>query len=374
MNQIALFDEEKNELAVYDTIASQLEQASNDFERLSVRDDAEKAKTIALIYNRKDLAIKFSNLMMDAEREIAKANPPAQGNQYTKKVEVTPGVTSTLDKKTLSVIRKAHSIPDDVYTQQKQASIEEGEPLTRAKLIEGAKKSEKAKAKDARTEHKKEIAKLPPVSIDNFQLHHCAIDELHKHVPAQSIDTIVTDPPYPKENLDCWTGLRNFAMHALKPDGLLVAMSGQMFLPEVIARLHCAHLHYRWTLCCYLKANGGTYSNPQRGVQRNLWKPVLVYGRKPDAWKNAQFTDYYTCEAPDKNSHEWGQAVDPFVELLEMIHTQKDSTICDPFLGGGTTALAAHKIGCGFVGADIKKECIDITNARLQGETQCHLP
>ena len=148
MGKIALYEQEENTLAVYGEIESRLDRASNDFERLSVRDDAQKAKTIALIYNRKDLAIKFSNLMMDAEREIAKDNPPAPGKR-TDLEPVKPGFTG-LNKMTLSHIRKAHSIPDDVYTQQKQAAIEEGEPLTRAKLIDAKKKVKRAEKQKAR--------------------------------------------------------------------------------------------------------------------------------------------------------------------------------------------------------------------------------
>ena len=39
--------------------------------------------------------------------------------------------------------------------------------------------------------------------------------------------------------------------------------------------------------------------------------------------------------------------------------------VCDPFLGGGTTALSARKKGCGFIGCDVDPEAIKITQERL---------
>jgi site-specific DNA-methyltransferase (adenine-specific) len=39
--------------------------------------------------------------------------------------------------------------------------------------------------------------------------------------------------------------------------------------------------------------------------------------------------------------------------------------VCDPFLGGGTTALAALSQGRNFVGADIDPSAIETAQGRL---------
>ena len=44
---------------------------------------------------------------------------------------------------------------------------------------------------------------------------------------------------------------------------------------------------------------------------------------------------------------------------------QPGDVVCDPFLGGGTTAVAALDLQCRFVGADIDADCLRITRERL---------
>ena len=53
------------------------------------------------------------------------------------------------------------------------------------------------------------------------------VDDLCPNIiePA-SLDAIITDPPYPKEFAEVWPMLAKFAAEALKPEGILVALSG----------------------------------------------------------------------------------------------------------------------------------------------------
>ena len=49
-------------------------------------------------------------------------------------------------------------------------------------------------------------------------------------------------PPYPKEYLHTWAELAEFAAYALRPGGHLLAMSGQMWLPEVMDAMNIPEL------------------------------------------------------------------------------------------------------------------------------------
>ena len=49
------------------------------------------------------------------------------------------------------------------------------------------------------------------------------------------------------------------------------------------------------------------------------------------------------------------------------------STLLDPFVGSGTTALAAIQLGRSYVGIDINKEYIDLARERT-AQTQIRLP
>ena len=48
--------------------------------------------------------------------------------------------------------------------------------------------------------------------------------------------------------------------------------------------------------------------------------------------------------------------------------TKRGDVVFDPFAGGGTTGLAAIKLGRWFLGCDIKQEYVDLANERLRQE------
>ena len=171
-----------------------------------------------------------------------------------------------------------------------------------------------------------------------------------------SVDVILTDPPYPAEYLSLWTDLAVFAKRVLKPDGLLVAMSGQMHLPQVIDRLG-EYLPYRWTMA-YLTP-GATYRAHARNVT-SAWKPVLVYGSSARG-----IHDIARSDAEDKDHHGWGQSESGISALLRA-SADPGAVVCDPFLGGGTTALVALDYRCSFVGAEIEREAYEVALVRMQ--------
>jgi site-specific DNA-methyltransferase (adenine-specific)/site-specific DNA-methyltransferase (cytosine-N4-specific) len=58
-----------------------------------------------------------------------------------------------------------------------------------------------------------------------------------------------------------------------------------------------------------------------------------------------------------------------FIKLF----TQPDDVVLDPFLGSGTTAVAAIQLARNYVGVDINPEYVDISRGRV-AETQIGLP
>ena len=73
--------------------------------------------------------------------------------------------------------------------------------------------------------------------LGTVELHQCAVSELHGVVPSASVDAVITDPPYERKALPEYGNLAAFACHALKPGGVLIAMAGSLYLPEVIASM-----------------------------------------------------------------------------------------------------------------------------------------
>jgi hypothetical protein len=174
-----------------------------------------------------------------------------------------------------------------------------------------------------------------------------------------SIDAIFTDPPYPKDCLPLWGELAKFAKHHLKPGGVLLAMTGNLYIPDILAMLG-EHLTYQWQLACTLP---GQHSEVHAAwVNNQMWKPILVYRNGGDLVNIG--SDLFQNEGKDKDFHVWGQGVDGYRWQIEHF-TKPNDLICDPFLGGGTTAVAALQLKRRFVGFDVEPEKVAISKGRL---------
>jgi hypothetical protein len=173
----------------------------------------------------------------------------------------------------------------------------------------------------------------------------------------QDVDAIITDPPYPREFLPMLDDLRDFADKVLAPDGVLVVLFGQTYLPEVYRRLEGGR-PYRWT-GCYLTPGAG-YASMAKRVQSN-WKPVIVYGG------GQRFGDVFRSEGADvaaKSYHHWGQDYSAFAQIVERL-TMPGATVVDPFMGSGTTLLAAQALGRHAIGCDIDIAHVETAKERL---------
>ena len=148
MNELATT--ETSNIAIKLNSASQaLAQATSDFERIEIRDAARKLQAAAEILNRRDIQVRAAILIMTAERDVTKANPPEVGGRGNKGVPLQDGfvVPSTLRN-----MRQAHdNLSDAEFDEFTQESIETDEPLTRSKL----QKIVKDKKKKLENEEKK---------------------------------------------------------------------------------------------------------------------------------------------------------------------------------------------------------------------------
>ena len=64
--------------------------------------------------------------------------------------------------------------------------------------------------------------------------------------------------------------------------------------------------------------------------------------------------------------HPWQQAVEPVRHWIEMT-SEPGEVVFDPFLGSGTTAVAAVGAGRKFVGGDIEAGNVTTARDRLEG-------
>jgi len=147
----------------------------------------------------------------------------------------------------------------------------------------------------------------------------------------------------------------------LKPDGLLIAYTGAMYLPEVISRLG-EHMRFWWSGTIVL---GGAHSRVyNRNVSQGS-KPLLFYvrdGFASDTW----FEDTISSEGEQKEAHDWQQSIGAARYYIAKL-CPPGGLVVDPFLGGGTTALAAKQASVNFIGIEIDKIALGSAEDRLHG-------
>ena len=192
----------------------------------------------------------------------------------------------------------------------------------------------------------------------------------------ESVDYIITDPPYAKKYLHLWKQLGVLAAEVLKPGGLLIALSGTAHLPDVFQLLSHPDLHYIATIAAH-------YTRQSLKVFRrnyfSSWKPFLVYACKEKS-AHKWFVDYQQEQSdsigmlfdvsdtiPSRQEHPWEQSPGFFLPIVKAL-TLPNTTIYDPMVGIGAVGVAVLIAGEGrtFIGSDINEQYVKITQRRLQ--------
>jgi len=292
-------------------------------------------------------------------------NTGAQGlgvNQYSEvrlQDETTPPTYAELgiDKVDAHRWQTIAKMPEDNFEEYIERTKSGDKELTTAGAIRTAKEVDQERKRDElRNTQAPQLSERYQLICDDFR--NCAF------ALAGKVDIIITDPPYPREYLPLYGDLATFAADVLRPGGMLLAMAGQSYLPEVIAQM-CIPLTYHWTIA-YLTPGGQSPQVWPRKVN-TFWKPVLVFvkGQYTGDW----FGD--VCKSAvndnDKRYHGWGQSESGMGDIIERF-TQPGWTVLDPFCGGGTTGMAALALGRRFIGGEIDKSIVEIAAGRL---SQC---
>jgi site-specific DNA-methyltransferase (adenine-specific) len=178
------------------------------------------------------------------------------------------------------------------------------------------------------------------------------------------VAAIVTDPPYLGDPIPLYRQLRDFALDTLPAGGPLVVMTGHAILPAVVQALD--HPELAWRRCITWRYGSREKTPDHHDRVFGCWKPMLVYHRGAMPADATMFWDEITSDDCDKAFHPWGQSLAGFERLVRDFSESGD-VVCDPFLGGGTTAVAALSQARRFVGCDVDPEAVETTRRRLAG-------
>ena len=212
-----------------------------------------------------------------------------------------------------------------------------------------------------------------------------------KNIPNESIDLILTDPPYGIS----FKSARQTYQEKIKNDGL---DEWQKILPEflkyftkVISPVGCC--------CCCCGGGGGKTPvtaiftmeaiKHMNLIQTLVWRKFVGVGWKyRPAYENivilSKSKDDYSWYDDSKKManvieginqdiplNKWQHPTQKPVELMEVLiknHTKVGDIVLDPFAGSGVTLEAAKKLGRRYIGIEIEPKYIEMCKRRLAQE------
>jgi len=177
-----------------------------------------------------------------------------------------------------------------------------------------------------------------------------ALELSEDQIPDNTIDAIITDPPYPKEFIDCWDKLSEIAFRVLKPSGFCVAYSGHLHLPEIIRKLE-NNLIYYWQM---ILLHSGAIAGVQARHINTGYKPILIFQKPPFKIIDDYFSDIIKGSGREKEADEWQQSEEELEPLFD-IFTKKGDIVLDPFCGTGTVLNMCIRMERRGIGFDIRK-------------------
>ena len=207
---------------------------------------------------------------------------------------------------------------------------------------------------------------------ETITLHRSSVSDLSELVAPASVDAIITNPPNTPASLPLYSDLAAFAAHALKPDGVMVVMNNAMLLPQVLEGLN--HPDLKW-ICEFDFQHPGAPG----GVGPPYWitlrrKSLLIYG-KP-GFKLYGGDNVIALPTSDELPEEQlrRQCLDMGMALIVERFVRPGQVVCDPTpLDKASSALAARRHGCYFIGADkdeVNLERIKRSLARDEGDVR----
>ena len=261
-----------------------------------------------------------------------------------------------LTAKESSTFKQIASIPDDVFestiAEKKEAVTKAVSELTTAGMLKVAKEIKKEEKKEEK------IKQFEQASLEyqdeNVKIFFEDFREGAKTIENNSVDAIITDPPYPIEYIDLWADMFAIADRILKPSAFLVTYANHQNLDRIFQLPN--PLKYYWIFKL-------DFTSKPIAMGRNLiatWKPVLIFQKLPfkkieeTLEDNIKESKPFNYDERDMHKSNWGQSLGKFEWIIDKF-TKPGDLIVEPFAGTGTTLVASKNMKRRCIGYEIDK-------------------
>jgi DNA modification methylase len=203
-------------------------------------------------------------------------------------------------------------------------------------------------------------------------IYNCDCLEILPLIPDKSIDLVLTDPPYGVRKKEEWDDKNNFLLNIeiwleelRKISPRIMWFASDNMLADILRNQYDLFRTLTWNKPIGSQYNGASHNN--------IWyssEIILLFGER-EKWvekgKDSEW-GYSVFNAPTVAQSTFGHPTTKPLKLMKELakhHSDISDLILDPFLGSGTTAVAAKQLGRKFIGIEIEEKYCKIAVQRL---------
>jgi len=193
--------------------------------------------------------------------------------------------------------------------------------------------------------------------VPSFEVMHRDCLEALETVASNSVDAIITDPPYGSGGFHEATKIRSQVMGIKKhrldeidwfpSDTSLLMFTDWRMVPNLVPVIESCGFMYRNLIVWNKKSSGQGYGfRPQHEI-------IMQFVKGAAKFHSGSVGNVITCKRTNPNTrvHHTQKPVELLGELIKVV-TKPGDTILDPFAGSSSTGEAAIKMGRNFVGIE----------------------
>ena len=218
-----------------------------------------------------------------------------------------------------------------------------------------------------KVEWERKYAAMEPVTAaagERWELRQGDFADMLGEMEPESVDMVLTDPPYTTEFVSEWSRLSEACARVLKPGAVAVFYQGDVYLPEAMAQLS-EHLSWVWHVAL---VQNGRDAKVHGTMVNNGHRDLLVLSKgayEPRRWLRDTINSPL-AEQADTSWHPWQQAALAPKYFMDIL-CPDGGLVVDPCCGSATFGVAAlaSQRRPRFLGIDVDPSTLAIAAERL---------